>query len=430
MSADDLTLLDRVVGPDAILVAIAGVDLDPGLVGPVTIRHGRDDVDDQPTASTCSFTIEATATALPRVGDEVTVDLGADAVAYFTAPLSAVRRFAGRVTDLQAIPARGVNGRAFVRVVAVAPLAILGRTIVGDTPWPAELDGVRADRVLDLAAAANPAIVVDDVDPGFYDVRARDVDRQPALGLLQELARDTLGILVGLRSGAIAYQDAEHRRNSPVRVTVNASEALADTAWTQDLAGLTNDVVVAYGDASPQAEVSVVDEVSVDAFGRYGVRLATQLDDETGASALASALIGRGSRPAWRIENLTIELLRSVDTANAAILLDLEVSDLVAVTGFPTTGPFVTSSLWVEGWTETIARDEWTLVLNVSGFAYGGPPARWVDVSDELSWAEVAPDVSWLGFSAFDFPRENAGRWVDLASNLDWTDVPAQWADA
>jgi hypothetical protein len=430
VSADDETLLDRVIGPDAILVAIGGVDLDPGLVGPVTIRHGRDDVDDLPTASTCSFTIDASATALPSIGDDVTVDLGADAVTYFTAPLSAIRRFAGRVTDLTAIPARGVNGRAFVRVVAVAPLAVLGRTIVGDTPWPAELDGVRADRVLDLVVAANPSIVVDDVDPGFYVVRARDVDRKAALGLLQELARDALGVLVGLRSGAIAYQDAEHRRNAPVRVTVDASEALADTAWVQDLAGLTNDVTVAYGDAEPQAETAVVDEVSVDTFGRYGVRLATQLDDEVGAAALASALIGRGSRPAWRIENLTVELLRTVDPVNAAILLDLEVSDLVAVTGFPSTGPFVTSSLWVEGWTETIARDEWTLVLNVSGFAYGGPPARWVDVAASVAWAEVPADVSWLGFSAWDFPRESAGRWVDVAANTEWADVPTQWADA
>jgi hypothetical protein len=430
VSADDETLLDRVIGPDAILVAIGGVDLDPGLVGPVTIRHGRDDVDAQPTASTASFTIDADAVALPSIGDDVTIDLGADAVAYFTAPLSSIRRFAGRVTDLTAIPARGVHGRAFVRVVAVAPLAVLGRTIVGDTPWPSELDGVRADRVLDLAVAANPAIVVDSVDPGFYVVRARDVDRKAALGLLQELARDALGVLVGLRSGAIAYHDAEHRRNSPIRVTVDASEALADTAWVQDLAGLTNDVTVAYGDAEPQAETGVVDEVSVDTFGRYGVRLATQLDDEAGAAALASALVGRGSRPAWRIENLTVELLRTVDPVNAAILLDLEVSDLVAVTGFPTTGPFVTSSLWVEGWTETIARDEWTLVLNVSGFAYGGPPARWVDVDASVAWAEVPLDVSWLGFSSWDFPRESAGRWVDLASNLDWIDVPAQWADA
>lgn len=430
MSADDETLLDRTIGPDAVLVAIAGVDLDPGLVGPVTIRHGRDDVDDQPTASTCSFTVEATATALPRIGDPVTVDLGADALAYFTAPLSAVRRFAGSITDLTAIPARGVTGRAFLRVVAVAPLAVLGRTVVGDTPWPVEFDGVRADRVLDLVVAQNPAIVVDDVDYGFYAVRARDVDRKPALGLLQELARDTLGILVGLRSGAIAYHDAEHRRNAPVRVTVDASEALADTAWTQDLAGLTNDVTVAYGAAEPQAEVALVDEVSVDAFGRYAVRLATQLDDEDGADALASALIGRGSRPAWRIENLTVELIRSVDTVNAAILLDLEVSDLVAVTGFPSTGPFVTSSLWVEGWTETIARDEWVLALNVSGFGYGGPPARWVDVADELSWVEVPLDVSWLGFSAFDFPRQNAGRWADVAADTEWADHPSLWVDA
>jgi hypothetical protein len=115
---------------------------------------------------------------------------------------------------------------------------------------------------------------------------------------------------------------------------------------------------------------------------------------------------------------------------NAAILLDLEVSDLVAVTGFPSTGPFVTSSLWVEGWTETIARDEWTLVLNVSGFAYGGPPARWVDVAASVAWAEVPADVSWLGFSAWDFPRESAGRWVDVAANTEWADVPTQWADA
>lgn len=623
------TMLDRVIGPDAFDVSVGGVILDSTLVGPVTIRHGRDEPTDQPDASTCSVTIEATATDLPSIGDALVVELGPDARAMLGLPLDSVnlldnprstpttnglsdwaggggvavlsartaqagwangtttsgrqtwttaapggggtiygfwplrsvkatsrkvgirwqlrssvaytgatevvaydaalaslgsvvgpwvnfavpanvvvdgtflatvppgtayvqvfpanrtvgawavadwvevtnllleadvdvvgpffdgntadlplvqhswtggvnaststrvatpaRRFTGSITDLQAIPAQGVTGHAFVRCVAASPLAKLGRVTIGDAPWPAELDGVRADRILDLVVAQVPSITVAGVDPGFYSVNARDVDRKDALGLLRELAADALGVLAQNRDGSIDYQDADSRQGAASRVTLDASQALASSAWTSDLAGLVNDLTVAYGGAEPQAETRLVDPVSIAAFGPYAARVATQLEVLDGADDYALAVVGRYSRPAWRIDGLTVELIRSVPLATAAILLDLEVSDLLTVTGFPSTGPFVTSRLWVEGWTETIERDAWVLALNVSGYRQGGTAGRWADVDPAVSWDEVPSDVSWLGFASWEFPEADLGRWLDEASDLDWTDAVGTW---
>src|SRR5207344_159504 len=78
------------------------------------------------------------------------------------------------------------------QVVAVSSLGDLGRLLVGDIPWPAELDGARALRILQLAY---PALPPTNVDPGVYQVIPRDADRSAALQLVHDAAEAGGGIL-------------------------------------------------------------------------------------------------------------------------------------------------------------------------------------------------------------------------------------------
>jgi hypothetical protein len=353
------------------------------------------------------------------VGQALTVELGPDAVAAWGTDPAATPRFVGTVTDVAVRPAPGTSSRRRrVQVTAVGPKANLGRQLVGDTPWPAELDGPRVARLLALASG----VTVGATDTGTVQVRARDVDRQPLLKLLDDVATDAEGLVVELRDGTITYQDADHRVAAATAVELNSSQVLWPLSWSQDLQGLVNDLTVGWGAAEPQAEVRVVDQTSIDVHGLYAAKVATQLDTEAAAEAYAQLTVARRARPWWDLPSMTLELVRGVPSL-AAQLLALECSDLLQVTGFPTDAPLQLGRLWVEGWTETITAESWTLQLAVTPYGRTGPAARWVDVPADVTWADVDPDLSWAGAASWDTGTSPDGRWLGTPHDLTWADV-------
>lgn len=391
----DETWLDRAVGPNAIVVTVGGTALDLTVVGAVTIRHGRENADAQPNAATASLAILAGALSTPPwIGDTVDIELGADAQAVFELDsgemAAAIDRFHGNVTDVSA--SLDGHGRAVYGVVAVSGRAVLGRTYIGDEPWPAELDGERAARILGLAS-----VTTSTPDPGTVTVRARDIDHQPALGLLDKLAQDASAVLVEYRNGLFDWHDAEHRRNVPSALTLSAAEVLSPLSWEMTASGVVNDLTLIYGSADPRLTVTEIDQTSIDSLGPFAVRVETDLDAEADALASASLTIARRSHPWWRIGTLMVVLERTVVPTQAARLLALNTGDLLAVTGFPSAGPFTTTRLWVEGWTEVISATSWSLTLAVSDFATTGPPARWIDVDTDMRWGSAATvyNASW-----------------------------------
>jgi hypothetical protein len=422
------TLLDRHVGPDALDVQLAGAAVDPAKLGPVTIRHGRVDVDTQPSAATATLSILAGALdSPPVVGDDLVVDLGADAIAVFGAGVDAVRRFTGKVTDARA--RLDGRGRAVYAITAAGMRARLGRAFVGDTPWPAELDGARAARI--LALVDDLVDVGLSLDPGTVQVVARDVDRQAALQLLDDLATDTNAMLVEYRNGTLDWHDADHRRGTTAAASLDASQVLSPAEWAQTLSGMVNDLTVAYGSAEPKAEVRLTDADSIATFGPFTSRIDTQLDDAAAAESFGNLIVARRGRPWWRLDRLDVDLTRSVTPIQAAALLALEQADRLDVTGFPAAGPFVTSRLWVEGWTETITAKAWRLALNVADYTVTGAPVRWVDVPDHVTGADVDPDLTWLRSASWWPGDVDLGRWVDFPSDYTWQDVDplTTWAD-
>lgn len=395
------SLLDRYIGDQAISITLGAGNVPLTAAGFVTIRHGRTSPDQQPDPSTCTLTVLAAALpSLPTLGDLLRIDLGADVAAWLDLTPAELAdrapRFVGHVTDLAVRPERQVTGQARVTITGVSDSSRLGRVYVGDVPWPAETDGQRADRILALAAG-RAGLTVTSADAGTVTVLPRDVDRQPTLALLEQLSAHTGGVLAERRDGSVGWHDAEHRRDRPVSVTLDAADVLAPTATTQQLADVVNDVTVLYGD--PQQAVTFTDALSADpvsGFGPMSVRLSTQLAETSDAETVARSLVARRARPRWSTPGLTVDLLRSVDIATAAACLALEFADLLAVTGFPTAGPFSAASLWVEGWTESIGRNEWRLALDVSDLQLTSPPLRWSDLDPDVRWSEVPPALRWL----------------------------------
>jgi hypothetical protein len=412
------TLLDRHLGTGSLAVELDGQPIELDQLGPVAIRHGRSKPDGQPEPSTVTLTTNAE--LIPTVGQLLTIELGPDAVAAWSTDPDASSRFVGKVTDAKVVPAPGTSSRRRrVQVTAVGPKATLGRQLVGDVPWPAELDGARVDRLLDLAQG----VTVGALDTGTVQVLARDVDRQPLLKLLDDVATDAEGLVVELRDGTLTYQDADHRVAAATTLELDATQVLWPLTWSQDLQGMVNDLTIGWGASEPQAEVRLVDQASVDVHGLYQAKVATRLATSAAAEAQLLVTVARRSRPWWDVDTMALELVRGVPPELAAQLLALEVSDLLQVTGFPTDAPLQLGRLWVEGWSETITAESWTIVLAVSPYGRTGPAARWADVPADVTWADVDPALSWAGAASWDPGTVPDDRWVGTPHNLTWADV-------
>lgn len=461
----ELGQVEADLGGEPYAVTIGGYTVPAGALALVSITRGRTRPDQRPEPATCTLLLATERLAqLPVTGDKVTVDLSAAALTFLGLGGSdpAKARFRGRVTDLTATSTGTVTGPARVQLVAVGPRAKAARVKIGAAAAPAELGGDRADRYLADVAAADPSIDLGVSDPGAVTVAARPGAIAEAGPLLDELAVSTGGELVELRDGSLAWHDADHRRNLSPVLTLGPGNVLANSAkGSQGIGGLLNDLTLAYDGGG---SVRIVDTVSADPVTGYGLAqldLSTTLPDAAAAESRATDLVGRYSVPRWRLEQLSVELLRTVDTTLAALALGLDFGQLVRVEGFPSTGPFPAARLFVEGGGEVATRDAWQLTLAVSDYALTGAAPRWLDLGNQStvrlrtrrvggsafgrdfvypvtvpgtgpSWADLAanePDLTWYAATGWDVDPLTADRWADQPADRSWDDTyPTTWA--
>ena len=110
----------------------------------VSVTFGRDSADGQPTSATASLSIalDTTDDALPAE-----LDIGAVLRVFTSVAGELSTRFVGRVTDIDVGWTESGDetpNTVECSVMAASPLSELGRRVVGDEPWPQELDGARS----------------------------------------------------------------------------------------------------------------------------------------------------------------------------------------------------------------------------------------------------------------------------------------------
>ena len=369
-------------GLHAVLVGSADISC---LVDSVSISHGRDDPGSQPEASSATISLSVDAPdLLPGV-----VDVGALVAVTSQTAGGTYERFSGRVTDLALgwdeagadTPDNGVG-----QIVAVGILAELGRRVVGDTPFPQELDGARVARV--MAAAG---ITLDPLfsDPGTVQLLPRDVDAQQALDVAHSAAVSATGVLWQTRAGLVRYADSDHRRGATAALTLDACDVLVSPTWRRTLEGLVNSVSIGYGPEPVEGDASryvASNAESIAKWGTYAYSTTTELAALSDAQAQGELLLVRNSSPVWVMAALPVDVA-GLDAAQYEALLGLDMHSLVTLTGLPGLGTAPTSAhLWVEGWREELAWGTHELELVVSGYCRTVPPPRWDDVASSWQW--------------------------------------------
>lgn len=392
------------------------------LVDQVTIRHGRDDSGSQPEAGTATLdlSLDTGETDLPGG-----LEVGSILRITTTTEITNSPRFVGRITDMamgwdDAGP--DTPNALVVQVLAASPLSELGRRVVGDVPWPQELDGARVARIM-----SNAGVTLDPTfsDPGTVQIIPRDVDAQAALPLAQDAAQSAGGIVWETRAGEVRYADANHRRGATAGLMLDACDVLVTPTWRRSTEGLINRVSIGYGvpaEGGEQPRYEAGNAASVEAYGRYEFSTATQLAALADATAMGQLLLVRNSSPVWVMAALPVDV-KGLDDERTAALLGLDMHSLLNLTGMPSAGSApVSASLWVEGWTETLAAGVHDLELVVSGYCRTAPAPQWDDVQPTLLW-DAAPGT-WDDWTC-QGPQPSAGRWADVSASLRWNRVGA-----
>ena len=392
-------------------LTVGGSDVSSVTPYDVTVQAGRDSIDSQPDASVMDATVHGWRAA-GRLGDPVVLS-------DVHGPM-----FHGTVTDLKCQLDPDTTHAWTTRLTAVGPLADLGRVVVGDEPWPEEMDSARIARILDVAGA--PA----QVDPAVLgpSMLPRDVDSKPALELAQEVAADALGVLweqpadpttpiryipQRLRAwGEVAptwgelppaqrWSDLPAARTwqtwtndlAPQTLTVDARYVVADMELGQQVGDLVRRARVVYGTApdsdTPRPQAALGE-------GTPEVSRETQIADETGALTVADTLWRSRREPAWRMNSLTLALSEMPPAEAATVRARLAVGTKLVVEHIDFDSPVGTTwQGYVEGWTHELADGDHRLVLRTVERRMIEPADRWQDIPPATRWNTIPATLKW-----------------------------------
>ena len=407
-------------------VTIDGVLLDPCLVlAQVTVIHGRGGFTDTGRPSSATIQVEVRAGPMPTIGQSGQTLLldGPDG-----------RMFAGRIVERSLEHFTDSDGSKWGRftVTAAGSLAALGYRVVGDTPWPEEPGVTRAARILGSSGVRTWRV------EGETDllVLARDVDSQPAGGLLDELASWTSAAIFDTPDGAVVYQALASRTRikpwmwsdtpdaytwgtldpalswdgpppsigdwdsptSGVPVVLPCDAVLWEPAWTSSESDVINHVRVSYGAADPQDAVDVADNASIVAHNRRDWVLDTGLATLADAIAAAAHVLSTRAVERWELDEVTVDLAL-LDAPTRAAVLGLVCGDTVIVAGLPQPAPAIDWSGIVEGWTFNQSAEGSTvvgqMVLALSDPMRSLVVPAWEDFTGVYTWANFPAGTTW-----------------------------------
>jgi len=355
-----------------------------GALEGVTINYGRPDVTSQPNASTASVTILKDST-LGNFDDDLSYfDLGN--LVSIEATFSGIpyTRFQGQITDVTV-------DEYFITFLAADDLySALGRfkiTKTGDV----DLTGGRIQETLQYALpAAGFPVPPYDVDAGTVYLYAADATTQNALAYLQEVTNsEPSGVFFrDILTGDLRFTDSEARRQ---QISLDPYQSYSDTevldVWSIrktsqekiNRALISNDInTVTYEDAA-----DVTDN------GIYEYSFTSLISTSADMLTLARRIVVNRARPEFTFSAIQIELSTMTAARQEAIISTLRNGQL---TQLPTFGAFNVDALdfFVEGYSERIGQEFWSITLNLSDARLTRPSQRWSDIVSGVLWNSAA----------------------------------------
>lgn len=357
--------------PDSVVLAGNSIPL-AGILAELTIHHGRGDISDDPTATTCQLTLVGVSNALVtafEVGQSLAVT-----VRDGTNP--PVPRFTGTITD-------ATLADDFLTIIGVGDVSKLRQYEIGAADWPAETWSARVTRCfteagLDARLELYP-------EPGFDPMlvgRTTATAGTTTLGDYLAFLAAMIGAAVTDRPNGDFLVQAIGSRSIDNATPIDPDDVEFAPAWQSELPR-GNIVTVRYtGDQSEH--VTVVDDASIDLYGPRPETIDTTFANVADATTRATTRLGRGAFSHWNIPEAPI--LRG---------LELELGSPVMLTAMPPASPADPWNPILEGWTDEITGPNWRMTLALSDPLLSGAILPWNGVPVADVWSNIDPATDW-----------------------------------
>lgn len=224
--------------------------------------------------------------------------------------------------------------------------------------------GERSDqRIARLLSYAAQGTIVTSLETGLStSIQYQDTTNNDVLSLINDVVNTENGLFFISGGGTCVFQARSHRYNQTTRATFNANEYGRALQPRQDGFGLLNDLTVSRTNG---ITTHIINSDSVTQYDTYSDQqnLITTSDNEV--VDRANWLVNIYGTPRTRYSVVPIDVLTQ-QSAVAPEVLSIELSDQIVLAGLPPSAPASSTTLNVEGWTETLALDVWEVDYNAS----------------------------------------------------------------
>jgi hypothetical protein len=296
--------------------------------------------------------------------------------------------FTGEVTDPTIDPKAGRH-----RITAAGTLGRHYRRTLASEDWGQQTETARVTRIMEQTG-----IPVGEIHAGTTPLAPPGQD-DTAGALLDKVTGSTGGAVVEQPDGTVDYLGPDHRRGTPVELTLPAANIVNTLTWSQHVDDLINELEVAWSGGV----IMVQDPASIAVHGVYPGKIETSLTTSSAAYSLGQLIVGRRGQPVWQLPDLEVDLMYILADETRAPMLELRHGDLLEVTDIPAPHAYTGDvKLYVEGWSTRIVREaaghpwRWRYILAVSDRTLSGVSIRWMDVDEALEWQDVDPEITWL----------------------------------
>jgi hypothetical protein len=247
--------------------------------------------------------------------------------------------------------------------------------------FPGDKTGQRIGRYMDQAGVPSADVVA---DAGIETVSPYGWAGADPVSASQDMATTEGGgsVFYVYTDGKIRFRDRTFRSGTVV-MTIDAESDLDGDGYQPsfDELTLTNSVTVTRATASDTGGAlttqTVKDQASIAAYDLTPRDITTYAQTDAAALRRGQSELSGNSQPGFRLVQVTVDMMTAQTAGLYAQLATIEIGSRIRVVGLPAgQSPASQIDLFVEGWTETIGSDQYTVAFDTSP-AGGATGSRW-----------------------------------------------------
>lgn len=279
----------------------------------------------------------------------------------------------GNLTTLRLFPPsinRGGSGSftvAHVAVYAGEPTAaqVSAHAAAGLSGFAGEIGNSRFNRYLDWAAVPSTERAIDAAS--IVEMGHEDTNGKQVLELLRDLETAEQGVIFDSRDGRLRFQPRQTRytKTPDITLSMTSQQVGDDYAPKLDRSNLINRVEA----SNPTGTVQVIydDPNSQAEYGMAATSISTMANSSQEPFSLATWLVNSYSTPKMRAGSVTVDVaLQSGGSPSGSACLGVDISSVIRITGLPSQLGGGSIDYFVEGYTENIGANTYTITYNLS----------------------------------------------------------------